>query len=62
MYNDDNIEVFAKDLKTYNQTTLQYIGIMPKNEELDSYIKNIKNTDLNDIIKNLKASILLKEK
>ena len=30
MYNDDNIKVFAKDLKTYNQTTLQYVGIMPK--------------------------------
>ena len=55
MYNDDNIKVFAKDLKTYNQTTLQYIGIMPKNEELDNYIKNIKNTDLNNIIKNLKT-------
>lgn len=55
MYNNDNIKVFAKDLKTYNQTTLQYIGIMPKNEELDSYIKNIKNTDLNDIINNLKT-------
>ncbi len=55
MYNDDNIKVFAKDLKTYNQTTLQYVGIMPKNEELDSYVKNIKNTDLNDIIKNLKT-------
>ena len=55
MYNDDNIKVFAKDLKKYNKTTLQYIGIMPKNENLDSYIKNIKNTDLNNIIKNLKT-------
>lgn len=53
-YTDDNIKVFAKDLKEYNGTTLQYIGIMPNNISLDSYISNIKASDLKDIINNLK--------
>ena len=54
IYVDDNIKVFAKDLKEYNGTTLQYVGIMPKNEELDTYIKNIKSTDINELINNTK--------
>lgn len=34
VHEDDNIKVFAKDLQEYDSTTLQYVGIMPKNEKL----------------------------
>ena len=53
-YNDDNVRVFAKDLKEYDGTTLQYVGIMPKNISLDSYISNIKASDIKNIIGSLK--------
>ena len=53
-YNDDNVRVFAKDLKEYDGTTLQYVGIMPKNISLDSYISNIKASDIKNIISSLK--------
>lgn len=53
-YVDDTVKVFAKDLKEYNGTTLQYVSIMPTTEALDSYINNIKASDINDIISNLK--------
>lgn len=54
-YSDDNVKVFAKDLKEYNGTTLQYIGIMPKNDSLNNYIKNIKSSDINTLINSLKT-------
>lgn len=53
-YDDSNVKVFSKDLKTYNNTTLQYIGIMPKKAELNSYVKNVKAKDINKLINNLK--------
>ncbi len=36
----DDEKVFAKDLKEYDGTTLQYIGIMPENQGLSNYIEN----------------------
>lgn len=54
-YDDDDVKVFAKDLKEYDGTTLQYISIMPKNDTLDNYIKNIKAETLNTLINNLKS-------
>lgn len=54
-YVDDNIKVFAKDLKEYNGTTLQYIGIMPTNTSLDEYIENMNASDINSLIDNLKT-------
>lgn len=53
-YVDEDIKVFAKDLKTYDGITLQYVGIMPDKKELDEYIKDIKAEDLNKIISNIK--------
>ena len=53
-YTDDNVKVFAKDLKEYNSTNLQYVGIMPIKEGLDSYINKITASDINTIISNLK--------
>ena len=54
LYTDDTVKVFAKDLKEYDGTTLQYIGIMPIEESLDTYIKNVDSTKINSIIKGLK--------
>lgn len=53
-YTDDNVKVFAKDLQEYEGTTLQYIGIMPTNEELTKYVKNTDEKEINKIIKELK--------
>lgn len=53
VYTDENVKAFAKDLKEYNGTTLQYVAIMPE-EDLDSYINNITAEDVNKIISNLK--------
>ena len=50
---DENVKVFAKDLKEYDGTTLQYVGIMPTNEDLDSYISKVTVSDINNIISNL---------
>ena len=53
-YTDSETKVFAKDLKTYNGTTLQYIGIMPTQDNLSTYIKNINADKINTLIINLK--------
>lgn len=54
LYTDDNVKVFAKDLQEYNGTTLQYVGIMPTQKDLTEYVKEVKATELNNIISNLK--------
>lgn len=53
-YVDDSVKVFAKDLKEYDGTTLQYVGIMPTNEDLDKYINNISSKKIEELINNLK--------
>lgn len=53
-YDDENLKVFAKDLKTYNNTTLQYIGIMPKNIELTDYISKMSAKEVSDTINKVK--------
>ena len=42
VFEDDSIRVFGKDLKKYDDMTLQYVGIMPKNGNLTDYVKNLK--------------------
>ena len=54
IYVDDEVKVFSKDLKEYNGTTLQYIGIMPIKEDLDQYIEKLEYTDIIELIENLK--------
>lgn len=54
IYVDDNVKVFAKDLKKYNGTTLQYIGIMPTDGNLSSYIKNTNAKSLSELISKIK--------
>ena len=53
-YDDDNVKVFAKDLKKYDGITLQYVGIMPKNDSLDSYISSADASSINTLINSLK--------
>ncbi len=53
-YVDDDVKLFAKDLKEYDSTTLQYIGIMPTNTSLDNFIENMEASDINTLINNLK--------
>ena len=52
---DNNVKVFAKDLKEYDGTTLKYIGIMPKEENLDTYIENVTADEINRYISSLKG-------
>lgn len=56
LYVDDNVKVFAKDLKEYNGRTLQYVGFMPINEELSAFIKNVDASKLTDYINKLKPA------
>lgn len=53
LYTDKTVKAFAKDLKEYNGTTLQYVAIMPE-EDLDTYIDGITAEDVNEIINGLK--------
>lgn len=53
-HDDENVKVFAKDLKTYDGSTLQYVGVMPKKVALKEYINTVNAKTLNNIIKNLK--------
>ena len=54
LYVDENVKVFSKDLKDYDETTLQYIGIMPKNEDLKDYVDKLEVSDINGLIGRLK--------
>ena len=53
-YVDEDVKVFAKNLKEYDDTTLQYIGIMPKKDTLDNYVKNMNTENINEVISKLK--------
>lgn len=53
VYEDEKVKAFAKDLKEYNETTLQYVAIMPE-EDLNKYIDNITAEEVNKVINNLK--------
>ena len=55
---NENVKAFAKDLKEYDGTTLQYIGIMPKQVDLDMYIKDIDANKVNEIMNSLKPAEL----
>jgi len=54
LYDDEEVKVFAKDLKEYDGTTLQYVSIMPKNMDLASYVKDTNPEKLNKIMNSLK--------
>ena len=54
-YVDEEVKVFAKDLKTYEGITLQYIGIMPTKETITEFVKNTSAGEYNKLIKSLKT-------
>lgn len=56
--NNDEVKVFAKDLKTYNNISLEYIGIMPQKESLHNYINNLDASKINETLDNLKSITL----
>lgn len=47
----DDYILFSKDLKEYEGTKLQYLTIMPRNESLSAFIKEVNVKELNDLIK-----------
>ena len=54
IYVNDDIKVFVKDLQAYDGTTLQYIGIMPKQVSLDAYIKEVNAKSIENLLKEVK--------
>ena len=56
IYDDEEIKVFAKDLQTYDGTTLQYVGVMPKETELSKYIEDLNAEKLSSIIGKIKEA------
>ena len=57
-YVNDDVKVFAKDLKEYNGVNLQYIGIMPIKEKLDDYLSSLDAVKVNNILNNIKNAEL----
>lgn len=58
LYDDDEIKVFAKDLRTYDDITLQYVGIMPKSASLKDYLQSLTTDKLASTINQLKPLAL----
>lgn len=54
-YDDTDVKVFAKDLRTYDGVTLQYVGIMPKTTSLQDYVQNLTTNRLTSTINQLKT-------
>ena len=50
----DDAKVFAKDLKEYDGTTLQYVGIMPKTKDLKTFVGELTAEKGREYIKGLK--------
>ena len=49
-YVDDDVKVFAKDLKEYNGSTLEYVGIMPLKKDLNSFIDSMTTASLQEYV------------
>ena len=58
VYQDEKVKSFAKDLKEYNGTTLQYVAIMPE-ENLDKYISNITAEEINKMARLLGCQFII---
>ena len=50
----ENEKVFAKNLREYNGTTLQYVAIMPKQEKLTDYVDKMDANKISGLITDLK--------
>ena len=51
---DDDIKVFYKTLKQYDNIELEYIGIMPKKQKLNNFVNKVDGKYLDHILSNLK--------
>ena len=57
LFNDtDEVKVFAKNLREYNGTTLQYVAIMPKQEKLADYVDKADAESINKLLSDLKEA------
>ena len=54
IYVDDDVKVFAKDLQEYDGVTLQYVGVMPIKNDLNTFVKELNAKKLKEYISNLK--------
>ena len=57
LYDGDGEKVFAKNLREYDGSTLQYVAIMPKSGSLNDYLDSLtadKTTELIDSLKEVK--------
>lgn len=57
-YKDDKITAVTLKLKKYDETSLEFIAIMP-NENLADYIKNVSSKDIENIVSNSKKGFML---
>ena len=55
-YTDGDVTAFAKDLKTYGSTTLEYVAIMPERTSLEEYLKDIDSQKVSTIISSLQKA------
>ena len=54
LYNDDSVKVFAKDLKEYDGTQLEYVAIMPKIADLSAFANGMTVEKIDEYIGKLK--------
>lgn len=55
VYDDEDVVSFGKDLKEYDGTQLEYVGIMPKKENLADFVKGITSEKMNEYVEGLKS-------
>ena len=59
-FNDTDIaKVFAKDLQKYDNSTLQYVAIMPKTSSLSTFVKDLSVDALAGYISSIKDSAII---
>lgn len=54
-YKDDNVTALLLELDEYDETALEFIAIMPK-DNLQEYVKTVTMENINKIINNLKPA------
>ena len=55
VYDDEDVVAFGKDLKEYDGTQLEYVGIMPKKENIADFVKGITPEKMNEYVEGLKS-------
>jgi len=55
---NEDVKVFTKELKEYDGITLEYVGIMPKNQPLSQYIKTLSAQKVSEAIASTKTITL----